>query len=87
MLFLLKAFHLNAFKEGLQHNGILPQQQAQKGNKLKSSNQKVRNAGAMQWKSKARQDREPDHNVESEKETSLKNTRTKESGFIHGTLQ
>lgn len=59
----------------------------QKGNKLKRSNKKVRNAGAMQWKSKARQDREPDHNVESEKETSLKNTRTKESGFIHGTLQ
>lgn len=56
----------------------------QKGNKLKRSNQKVRNVGAMQWNCKAKQD---DHDVESEKETSLQNTRTKESSFIHGTLK
>lgn len=59
----------------------------QKGNKLKRSNQKVKNVGAMQWNCKAKQDDEPDHDVESEKETSLQNTRTKESSFIHGTLK
>lgn len=47
----------------------------------------MKNVGAMKWNCKAKQDEEPDHDVESEKETSLQNTRTKESSFIHGTLK